>query len=80
MILPSKHLPPDRSLICLGAEILSLLDEPRTISGLWTKFQLRRGDQSKRVPFDWFVLATSMLFVIGAVRLDRGRLKRGHER
>jgi hypothetical protein len=37
MILPSKHLPPSRALITIGADILSQLDEPRAISELWER-------------------------------------------
>ena len=35
MILPTKHIRPDRALIGVGAEVLGLLVQPMTVSGLW---------------------------------------------
>ena len=43
MILPGKHLRPDRSLLGIGAEILDILDQEQTISELWQRLQDRRG-------------------------------------
>ena len=37
MILPGKHLKQDRALITIGGEILSILDEPMKVSGIWEK-------------------------------------------
>ena len=35
MILPTKHLTSDRSLLALGSEILSIIDEPKTVLRVW---------------------------------------------
>lgn len=76
MIVPTKHLPIERSLLGVGADILSVLDRPQTVSGLWTDFQSLRGQTSHRIPFDWFVLSISMLFSIGAIQMKRSRLEK----
>ena len=35
MILPTKHIRTERALIGIGAEILALMQKPKTVSGLW---------------------------------------------
>lgn len=77
MILPTKHLPEGRALLVLGAEVLDSLDEPRTVSGLWEHFRDGVGPNAPpRTTYDWFVLALDMLYTIGAVRFEDGRLAR----
>ena len=96
MILPTKHLREDQALIAVGAELLSLLDEPKTVSRLWEELRRARGeaeastatptDRTARspqirearcnVPFDWFILALDLLYLLGAVDLERGRIRR----
>lgn len=73
MILPTKHIPLNRSLLGVGAELLALLDRESTVSGLWTA--LKREKREDEVPFDWFVLALDLLFGIGAIEFERGLLK-----
>lgn len=80
MILPTKHLPTDRSLLGIGAEVLYLLRQPKTVSSLWTDIQELRGELASRLPFDWFVLTLDFLHTIGAIRIDQGRLMRQSER
>jgi hypothetical protein len=80
MILPTKHLPTDRSLLGIGAEILQLLDQPITVSRLWTLIQDNRGELASRLPFDWFVLSLNLLYSINAIEMKRGRLSRQKER
>jgi hypothetical protein len=75
MILPSKHLRTDRALLRIGAEILSHLDEARTVSELWERVRSVRSSSSTPLPFDWFVLALTLLYAIAAVELDDGVIK-----
>jgi hypothetical protein len=77
MILPTKHLPLDRSLLGIGAQLLALLDEPKTISGLWAEVQANRGEKARHFTFDWFILALNLLHSIDAIKLNRGRVIRG---
>ena len=78
MILPTKHLRTQRSLIGIGAEILSMLDQPVTVSRLWDDFRESRSVASQHsISFDRFVLALDFLFLIKAVHLRRERLVKG---
>lgn len=80
MILPAKHLSPDRALITLGAELLGLLERPRTVSALWHHFRKLRDDTGQAaestVTFDWFVLALDLLFTFGTVDIVAGKVSR----
>jgi len=81
MILPTKQLKPENSLIYLGGAALSLLDEPKTVSRLWHDFQQDRVRSIMApncdVPFEWFVLALDLLHLTGALEFRYGRLERG---
>lgn len=78
MILPTKRLSPERALLTVGADIIKLLDGPKTVSRLWE--ELRHGDDHGRhvrsITFDWFVLALDLLYILRAVDLERGRIRR----
>jgi len=78
MILPTKHIKLDRSLIGIGAEILSLLDTSKTISALWIDLQKRSEsiDIAASISFDWFILSLDLLYALGAVEYQRGRIWR----
>ena len=75
MILPSKHLAADRALLTVGAELLAMLQRPRTVSRLWHDFTARRGERAP-VGYDWFVLALDLLFALELVEFSRGRISR----
>ncbi len=78
MILPTKKLPQDRSLLFVGAQILQLLRKPKTVSHLWDELKAQRDPLLgyRHVPYDWFVLALSFLYSTGTIDLSRGRLRR----
>lgn len=78
MILPTKHLRPDRALIAVGADILGLLREPKTLSRLWEEFRLLRSRRAGVAPvtYEWFVLAIDLLFLLNAVRFEKGQLQK----
>ena len=76
MILPTKHIPENGSLLGVGGTILALLSEREaTVSSLWEGVQEARSETG-RVSFDWFILSLDLLFAMGSVRMDRGGLKR----
>lgn len=77
MILPTKHLPQDRALLGIGAEILGELTEPRSVSELWEAVQKARGRNPSAAPlsFDWFVLALNLLYAISAIDHRDGILR-----
>ena len=74
MILPTKHIRPDRALLSVGADVLSYLREPMTVSRLWDEVRAARSDRAVSAPinYDWFVLALDLLFILRAVQFDRG--------
>lgn len=76
MILPNKHLPQDRALLTVGAELLSQLDEPQTISALWERLRRHRGNLALPISFDWFVLTLTFLYATTAVEFDGVTLER----
>ena len=78
MIFPTKHLPAERALLGVGAEILRALVQPRTMANLWDDMRSHRSADSKWPVLDyrWFVLAIDLLYIIGAVELKRGLLRK----
>lgn len=79
MILPSKYLSPDRALLTVGARILENLRQPKTVSALWEELPRQDGKSrrlSSALSYDTFVLTLDLLFLIDAVELADGLLKR----
>jgi hypothetical protein len=72
MILPTKHLPLEASLLGIGAAILDSLGEPREVEALWRSVRGREGIGS----FDRFLSALVFLHSLGLVDLDRDGLLR----
>lgn len=73
MILPGKHLRADRALIGIGAKMLTLLDEPKTVSSLWAELK-QQGAEQTRISFDWFILALDLLHLMGTIEMQKGKL------
>lgn len=71
MILPGKHLSQKKSLIGLGAEILTLIGDGISVSELWEKLKTKT-DKANEINFDWFVLSLSFLYAINALKLENG--------
>lgn len=78
MILPTKHLPTNRSLLGVGAEMLQILERPMTVSRLWDELRNRKNCVDSAAPIDyrWFVLSLDFLYLIEAVTLWRGLIKK----
>ncbi|MEG5518641.1 ABC-three component system middle component 6 [Enterobacter hormaechei] len=79
MILPSKHLQQDRALLTVGAYVLTYLVRPKTVSALWE--ELNRHDASvaamtRKITYDWFLLALDLLYAIGTIELKSGLVTR----
>lgn len=75
MILPTKHISIRNSLLGVGAIIIEHLNYPRTVTSLWS-------DLSK-IPevatFERFVLVLDLLYMIGAIELEEGLLRKRHQ-
>lgn len=76
MILPAKHIAAERSIMGIGAEILSVLENPKTVSETWIAVRRLRSDLDLPLTFDWFVMALSWLYAVSAVRLEDDLLRR----
>ncbi|MDJ1134686.1 ABC-three component system middle component 6 [Streptomyces iconiensis] len=76
MITPTKGVAPDRALLAVGARVLPLLDEPRSVTRVWALFREREAARGARtrVSFEWFTLTLDLLYALGLVDLRRGLL------
>lgn len=72
MILPTKHIPQNEALIGVGATLLAHLGMPMTVSGLWER--LRKEPNVGN--FERFVLASNLLYLIGAIEIRDGLIFR----
>jgi hypothetical protein len=78
MILPSKHLSQERALLTVGAKLLAHLAKPKTVSTLWEEIS-HPAEKQERKPalrYDAYVLTLDLLFLIGAIELQDGLLRR----
>nr|WP_274382950.1 ABC-three component system middle component 6 [Methylorubrum extorquens] len=66
----------DRALIGVGADVLAVLDGPRTVSATWEAVRAARARRPDASPlsFDWFVLALCFLNAVSAIELVEGGL------
>lgn len=81
MILPTKHLGPERAMLTVGAGILGLLTEPRTVSRLWDELSNMMSERSSThiVNYDWFILSLDLLYMLGSIEMDHGRIRRANQ-
>lgn len=78
MILPTKHLSIEKSLLWIGAEIIDLLDQPKTVSRLWNDFKTHRNNNQSmpKISYEWFILTLDFLYTTNAIELIAGRISR----
>jgi len=78
MILPTKHIRPERALIGVGAEVLGILKRPMTMSRLWDDIRNRRSLHAPNAPIDyqWFILSLDFLYMTGALDFERGLVRK----
>jgi ABC-3C biological conflict system middle component len=78
MILPTKRITPDRALLGIGANVLALLEEPKTVSRLWSDFKTHTQSKTPAgiVTYDWFVLSLDLLYMMGTIRVQEGLIQR----
>jgi hypothetical protein len=65
-------------MLVVGAEVLGLLEEPKTVSRLWEEFRSSREGRPGfgAVTYDWFVLTLDLLYALDAVELEFGLLRK----
>ncbi len=81
MILPTKRLGVERAMLTVGAEILGLLTEPKTVSRLWNELSRMMSEHSSTriINYDWFILTLDLLYMLGSIEMDHGRIRRGNQ-
>ena len=72
MILPSKYITEDQTLLGVGAVLLNELNSPQTVTSLWEKVRSNNTVGN----FERFILALDMLYIIGVITLSRGMLQK----
>lgn len=72
MILPTKHIPQNEALLGVGATVLGCLQAPMTVSGLWERLRTEPNVGT----FERFVLASNLLYMIGAIDMENGLIVR----
>ena len=72
MIIPTKHIKLENSLLGLGADILRHLEKPKTVSTLWEQAKLIKGIKS----YGRFTLVLDFMFMINAIKFSDGFLRR----
>ncbi len=72
MILPTKHVPLERSALGTAALLLPMLGTQPTVSELWEISVV----QETVGTFDQLVLGLDLLYVVGLVKYQDGRLVR----
>lgn len=74
MILPTKHVSTEHSLLGMGAAILRHLSSEQTVIRLWERVR-SSGDVAS---FERFILALDFLYSLDAVEMQDGLLRRRH--
>ncbi len=75
MILPSKHISVENSLLGVGALILAYLRRPTTVSSLWE--EMRSLPQIST--YERFTLGLDLLYMIKVIDLHEGKVRRLQE-
>ncbi len=79
MILPGKHISQEKALLSVGAELLKHLDKPKTVSAIWEAIRQSASEtkaNTTHLSYDWFVLSLDLLYVIEAIEIHNGLLKK----
>jgi hypothetical protein len=69
----------ERALLTVGAKLLARLSKPKTVSTLWEEISRPAEKQVRKsaLRYDAYVLTLDLLFMIGAIELQDGLLRRG---
>lgn len=72
MILPTKHITAENSLIGLGALLLAHLEQPATVSILWQDVR----ESPYIATFERFTLTLDLLYLMNAIDYSDGHIIR----
>lgn len=68
MILPTKSIKMQYSLLSCGAIILDKLDDSDTVSAIWEKVST----EDALINYDKFVITMDFLYMVGAIDYNNG--------
>ena len=71
MILPTKHITVENSLIGVGGLLLPHLSHPTTVSALWEKAR----EMPPVATYERFTLALDLLYILEAIEFRDGQLR-----
>lgn len=76
MILPKKHLSIHESLIGFGGFLLTQLQQPLDVDSLWERYNnaYSKLKYPVKFTFDEFIIALDFLYMIGAIKSNKGVL------
>ncbi len=75
MILPTKHISSQHSILGAGSVVLTLLNKPKTVTALWNKAR-----KHPSLGVYWrFVLTLDFLFTIGAIEFQDGLITKSKQ-
>ncbi len=72
MILPTKHISVQDSILGIGAILITQMEQPMTVSSLWDRVR----DDPRIATFERFTLALDLLFLLGIIQLKKDKLRR----
>lgn len=72
MILPTKHISTDDSLLGVGSVILNSLENEAGVSHLWDRLRLYPNVGT----FERFILTLDLLYCLDAIELQNGVLRK----
>jgi len=72
MILPTKHIKLENTLLGAGAFILKELQVPRKISELWDNTNIKENIMT----FERLILALDLLFMLGIINLNNDLIEK----
>jgi len=76
MILPTKYSGYNRALLIVGAEIIRILIEPKTVSRIWEEIKRDESNGLRYLTYDWFILSLDFLYSINSIKLDNGVIRK----
>lgn len=75
MILPTKHISSQHSILGAGSVVLTFLNKPQTVTALWNKAREHPG-----LGMYWrFILTLDFLFTIGAIEFQDGLITKSKQ-
>lgn len=72
MILPTKHSGYDRSLLVVGAKVIQILIEPKTVSRIWDEIKNDNSNERNYLTYEWFILSLDLLYLLNIIELHSG--------